>query len=61
MGTHIGSVSRKGILDRAVILVLLAMLISKEDLNLGSSKQGKTRLAKIGWKYVVASHLYRKM
>lgn len=57
MKTYIGSLSRKGIFVSTVMLVLLAMLISNEDLKFGSSKQGKTRLAPIGWKLVVAIHL----
>jgi hypothetical protein len=55
--TYIFSLDLTGILERAVIRLVLATLISNEAFNSGSSKQGKTRRALLGAILVAANHL----
>jgi hypothetical protein len=55
--TYISSLDMTGMLERAIIRLVVATLISKGAFNSGSSKQGKTRRALLGAILVAANHL----
>lgn len=56
-GTNMGVEARRGMLESAVMLSLLARKILNVALSWGSSMQGKARLASVAWNCVEATQL----